>query len=144
MPMKPFHPVAIGALGLLLSFLGPKGQVLAQDGLLSKIQGAWLGTGMSCQEVYAKGTKGIAFRKPLSIFAPAFIVSGRVLRTPLATCRIAAIKPSGDRQVLLLGCANSVSTSDLNATISLASDGTLRRYFNDDDSTGSVYERCTP
>jgi hypothetical protein len=142
--MKPFNKAVIGALGLLMSLLGPQGAGLAQDGQLSKIQGAWLETGMSCQEVYAKGTKGIAFRKPLSIFAPAFIVSGRVLRTPLASCRIAAIKPSGNRQVLLLGCANSVSTSDLSAMISVGSDGTLRRYFNDDDSTGSVYERCTP
>nr|WP_262265792.1 MULTISPECIES: hypothetical protein [unclassified Microvirga] len=114
---------------------------MAQGGL-SAYQGAWL-SGRDCAEIYASAGKGTAFKKPVDIFAPAFIVSGSRLRTPQASCRIKSVKPSGDRQLLVLDCANAVSGSEVQVLMAPQPDGSLKRYFNAQDTTGTQYQRCS-
>jgi hypothetical protein len=128
------------ALGLGLAF-GAMPGAMAAEANLSDFQGAWLQQSLTCEEVFAPAGKGFSFRKPVNIFAPAFIISGDRLRTPQASCRIKSIKPAGDRQVLTLGCANSVSANDVMVQMASGSDG-LKRFFNDQDKTGSLYTRC--
>jgi hypothetical protein len=115
----------------------------AAEAGLSAYQGAWLAQGSSCTAVYASAGQGMAFKKPIDIFAPAFIVSGNRLRTPMATCRIKSVRPAGDRQVLTLACANAVSHEDVKVLMAASPDGSLKRYFNDDDTVGSPYQRCS-
>jgi hypothetical protein len=134
--------VSAAVLGLSLSLVMASGTT-ATGVELSPYQGAWLQSGSSCSDVYLTSGKDVSFRKPTDIFAPAFIISGTRLRTPLASCRIKSIKPSGSRQVLALGCANSVSVGDVSVLIASAPDGTLKRYFNAQDTMGSTYERCS-
>jgi hypothetical protein len=128
-------------LGLVLAASAPMSGTMAAESGLSSFQGAWLQQSLSCDEVFAPAGKGVSFRKPVNIFAPAFIISGNRLRTPQASCRIKSVKPAGDRQVLTLGCATSVSVSDTTALMAPTPDG-LKRYFNDQDETGSLYTRC--
>jgi hypothetical protein len=129
------------ALGFGLAAFGAMSGAMAAEANLSAFQGAWLQQSLSCEEVFAPAGKGFSFRKPVNIFAPAFIVSGDRLRTPQASCRIKSIKPAGDRQVLTLGCANSVSANDVTVLMAPDADG-LKRFFNDQDKTGSLYTRC--
>lgn len=135
----------IGAAGVglaLAASVAVSGTIAAEAGL-SGYQGAWLAQGPSCADVYSSAGKGASFKKPIDIFAPGFIVSGNRLRTPLASCRIKSVKPSGDRQVLALDCANAVSAGDVRVLVATLPDGSLRRYFNDQDTVGTVYQQCS-
>ena len=128
------------SLAIAAMIAGP-GAWAAEAGL-STYQGAWLAQGSSCADIYSSAGHGLAFKKPVDIFAPAFIVSGNRLRTPMASCRIRSVKPAGDRQVLSLACANAVSTNDVKVLMAPSPDGSLKRYFNDEDNVGSPYQRC--
>ena len=105
--------------------------------------GAWLTGGADCAEVYSSAGKGTSFKKPVDIFAPAFIVSGNRLRTPQASCRIKSAKPEGDRQRLVLDCANAVAGNEVRLLMAPQSDGSLKRYFNEQDTSGTTYQRCS-
>ncbi|MER2269848.1 hypothetical protein [Methylobacterium oxalidis] len=110
---------------------------------LSGYQGAWLLEGRDCAEVYSSGGKVAAFKKPVDIFAPAFMVSGKRLRTPMASCQIKSVTPAKDRQVLLLDCANSVAGNEVRVLMAPSPNGALRRYYSDQDPTGVAYQRCS-
>ena len=118
------------------------GMAAAQGGP-STFQGAWLAQGSSCTDVYSSTGREPSFRRPVDIFAPAFIVSGNRLRTPMASCRIRSVRPAGDRRSLLLACANAVAGSDVRVLMALMPDGSLKRYFNEQDVTGTAYQRCS-
>nr|WP_238179640.1 hypothetical protein [Methylobacterium oxalidis] len=115
----------------------------AVDAGLLGYQGAWLLEGRDCAEVYSSGGKVTAFKKPVDIFAPAFMVSGKRLRTPMASCQIKSVRPAGDRQVLLLNCANSVAGNEVRVLMAPSQNGALRRYYSDQDPTGVAYRRCS-
>jgi hypothetical protein len=105
-------------------------------------QGAWVLSGHDCQDVYASAGKKASFKKPLDMFAPAFIVSGRRLTTPAATCRIRSVSPAGDRELLHLDCANAVAANDVRVLLAAAPPDGLKRYYGEHDPTGVDYRRC--
>lgn len=129
-------------IGLGLAILAGTTDAWAVQAGLSDYQGAWVLEGRDCTDVYASDGKATAFKKPIDIFAPAFIVSGRRLRTPMASCRIKSVRPAGDRQLLLLDCTNAVAGNEVRVLMAPAS-GTLKRYYNDQDTTGVGYQRCS-
>jgi hypothetical protein len=134
----------VGATGLGLGLAALAGGVsaMAQTGL-SGYQGAWLAGGPDCAEVYSPNGKGSSFKKPVDIFAPAFIVSGNRLKTPQASCRIKSIKPAGTRQVLVLDCTNIMAGHEVKVLMATFPGGSLKRYFNEQDTAGSEYQRCS-
>ena len=105
-------------------------------------QGAWLVDGVPCEEIFSSTGKGASFKKPVNAFAPGFIIVGSRIRTPMASCSIRSTKRSGERETLMLDCANSVSVGDTSTILSRSPDGTLKRYFNDEDKTGTAYRLC--
>ena len=122
---------------------------LAQTGAMSTaasaeraLTGAWIQGVELCGQVFTGAGNSVSFKKPVNAFAPAFIISGNQVRTPQASCRIKGAKRSGDRRILALACATSVSVGEVPARLEPLADGTLRRYLNDQDTTGSKYERC--
>jgi hypothetical protein len=119
------------------------GVAVAETGL-SRYQGAWLGPGSSCRDVYVSSAKGISFKRPGDPFAQAFIVSDARLQTPTASCRIKSVKASGSVQAFALDCANAVSVNEVKVLIGIGSDGSLKRYFNEQDTIGTAYQRCSP
>ena len=133
-----------------LALLGAAAAALqAAQPALSGLQGAWLEQSLPCGDVFTSSGKGssgksLAFKRPASMFAPAFIISGNRISTPFASCRIVGVKPAGARQALTLGCTTAIASEEVRALVSLADDGTLLRYLNDNDTTGSRYQRCTP
>jgi hypothetical protein len=131
----------VGTLGLGLTLCSGV-QVGAAEGDLNSLQGAWLAQTLSCEDVFSTTPKGHSFKRPINIFAPAFIISGRRLRTPLAACRIQSAQRTGERQALKLLCANAVGANDVTALLAVSPDGSLRRYFNENDPTGDTYRRC--
>jgi hypothetical protein len=130
-------------VGLTLAPMVIAPGVAAQTSL-SSYQGAWLAQGPSCREVYSSAGKGLSFKKPIDPFAAAFVISGTRLRTPTASCQIRSVRPKGERQSLTLHCANSVSANDVAVLMAPGPNGTLLRYFNEQDTTGTPYQRCMP
>jgi hypothetical protein len=118
----------------------PLQQAQAQAGLL---QGAWLEGGSPCASVFVATPKALAFKRPASAFAQAFIVSGRRLSTPLATCGLAGVSRSGERLVLRLDCTTSVAPSTARAVLSPAGDGSLYRHHSLEGGIATRYQRCT-
>src|SRR3954447_5236774 len=142
MPMTLANFFGVLGLGLGLASVALRDARAAEAGL-SDYQGAWLLTGRDCAEVYSPAGKGASFKKPLDIFAPAFIVSGNRLRTPLASCRIKSARPTGDRRLLALDCANAVAANEVNVFMAYTSSGFLKRYYSEQDTTGVEYQRCS-
>ena len=134
---------AVAAGLALAASMAVSGAGAAEAGL-SDYQGAWLAQGPACADVFATAGKGTTFRKPVDIFAPAFIIAGNRLRTPSASCRIKSLRPSGNHQVLALDCATTISTADVKVLVATLPDGTLRRYFNEQDNVGTGYQKCSP
>ncbi|GJE42857.1 hypothetical protein [Methylobacterium soli] len=135
--------VGAAALGLSLAASAGMSDALAAGGGLSAYQGAWVLEGRDCADVYASAGKGASFKTPVDIFAPAFIVSGKRLRTPMAICGIKSVRPTGDRQLLVLDCANAVAGQEVRVYMIPQSNGALRRYYNEQDPTGTGYQRCS-
>ena len=135
--------VGTAGVGLALAASVAVSGTIAAEAGLSGYQGAWLIQGSSCTETYSSAGKGVSFRKPVDIFAPAFIVSGNRLRTPMASCRIKSVRPAGDRQVLFLDCANAVAGGEVRVLLATLPDGSLKRYLNERDTTGTQYQRCS-
>jgi hypothetical protein len=106
------------------------------------LQGAWAQKSVSCEDIFVATKRGMAFRKPVNIFAPAILIAGRRLTTAGATCKIRSISPVGERLLLSLSCATSIAVEPVKAQLSLAEDGSLNRYSDDNDSVGSSYVRC--
>ncbi len=132
------------AAGLALAASVAVSGARAAEAGLSGYQGAWLAQGPACADVFAAAGKGTTFRKPVDIFAPAFIIAGNRLRTPSASCRVKSLRPSGNHQVLALDCATTISTADVKVLVATLPDGTLRRYFNEQDNVGTGYQKCSP
>lgn len=108
-----------------------------------RLQGAWLEEGSSCASVFVATPNAVAFKRPASAFAPAFIVSGRRLSTPLATCRLVGVATSGERQVLRLSCVTAVAMDSARAVFSTADDGKLYRHHSLEGGIATTYQRCT-
>ncbi|WP_112662782.1 hypothetical protein [Microvirga flavescens] len=140
--MRVGESIRAGGLGFALAALGAVPCGIAAEAGLAAYQGAWLEQSLSCDAVFSRAGKSTSFKKPIDIFAPAFIISGNRLRTPQASCRITAVKPSGKRHVLSLHCANAVAANDVTVLMGPTPDGSLNRYFNEKDETGSKYQRC--
>ena len=140
--MRVVRFVGAAALGVGLAASVGMADARAQAGL-SAYQGAWLAGDMDCGEIYSSTGKGASFKRPIDIFAPAFVISGNRLRTPQASCSIRSVRPSGDRQVLVLNCANAVAGNEVRVLMAPQPGGALRRYFNEQDSVGTEYRRCS-
>jgi len=134
--------VTAAGVSLSLAVLATVSGAIAQGGL-SAYQGAWLAGGVDCAEVYSSAGKGTSFKKPVDIFAPAFIISSNRLRTPQASCRIKSVRAAGDRQNLVLDCANAVAGNEVRVLMATQPDGSLKRYFNEQDTSGTTYQRCS-
>lgn len=140
--MKHACLVRVTALGLSLGASAAALDARAAGAGLSGYQGAWVLSGRDCAQVYSSAGKGVSFKKPLDLFAPAFMVSGNRLRTPAASCRIASVRPDGERQTLILDCANAVAANEVKVFMKIMPNGFLKRYYSQEDTAGIDYERC--
>jgi hypothetical protein len=118
----------------------PLQEALPQEG---RIQGAWLEEGSACADVFKVARNGVAFKRPANAFAPAFIISGQRLSTPLASCRLVGVKPSGERQVLRLSCVTAVATDSARAIFATGAEGKLIRYHSAEGGIATGYQLCT-
>lgn len=141
--MRTARLMGVAGLGLSLAASAGVSDAFAAGPGLSAYQGAWVLEGRDCADVFSSAGKGGAFKKPIDIFAPAFIVSGKRLKTPMATCSIKSVRPTGDRQLLVLDCANAVAAQEVRVYMMPQPNGPLKRYNNEQDQAGTGYQRCS-
>ena len=118
------------ARAAVLAFALASGAMSPASAVEPSLDGAWAQDG-SCEETFVRAGKGIAFKKPINVFAPALIITGNRLRTPTTSCTIKGMKPAGERRVLSLQCATAVAVEPVRALIGTSSDGSLVRYLNE-------------
>jgi hypothetical protein len=135
--------IAATGFGVGLTILVAASDAKAAEAVISSYQGAWLAGGSDCAEIYSSTGKETAFKKPVDIFAPAFIIFGNRLMTPQATCQIKSVRQTGNRQRFILSCANAVAGSEVRVLMATQPDGSLKRYFNEEDMVGTEYKRCS-
>jgi hypothetical protein len=111
---------------------------------LPSLQGAWVEQSMNCEQVFRPTKRSMAFRRDVSVFAPAFIISGRRITTPGASCTINRISYKAERMILNLGCTTTIATSPVKAYLSVSNDGAVYRYNDDVETAGSKYNSCKP
>lgn len=140
--MRPTHHFLRSSAIAAVAILGPESLVWSASTGVESIQGAWAQQGLSCQEVFTTTRRGTSFRQPARLFDDAFIIKGRRLRTPGASCSIQSISAVGDRLRLSLSCATSVAVDPVKAQLSPGQDGSLIRYGGDSDPVGNKYIRC--
>lgn len=138
--MKSHRRVRLAGLSVAFATLATIAMA-AEEGSNS-LQGAWLAKGADCLAVYAISAQKASFRKPVDLFASAFIISGNRLTTPGASCRIKSLRATGGRQELTLDCVNAVAGHDVRALLARSPDGSLNRYLNAQDTSGSPYVNC--
>jgi hypothetical protein len=107
------------------------------------LQGAWIEEGTPCSDVFVATRGGVAFKRPANAFAPAFIVSGRRLTTPLATCTLIGRSSGGERELVRLSCTTAVATDTARAIFSPATDGGMYRYHSLEGGIATRYQRCS-
>lgn len=129
----------VGGLAAILLMATP---LEAAPGGDTGIQGAWAEQSSGCQGIFASRSGKAVFSPKVSLFAPAFIITGKRLVTPQASCRRKSAKADGARTIVTLSCANSVSHADVEVILQKMSDGRLSRYYDDKDATGSSYVAC--
>lgn len=107
-------------------------------------EGAWIEEGQLCSAVFAAARDStLGFKRPANAFAAAFVVRGRRLSTPLATCQIGRIEPAGERRVMHLACTTTIATDAARAVLSLGQDGSLYRHSAAEGGIATRYLRCT-
>jgi hypothetical protein len=126
------------ALPVILSLFPFNAQALE-----AAFDGAWLESGSTtCEEVFTRKGKSVSFKRPINIFLAAFIIRGDRLQTAQTTCRIRGIRPIENRRRFSLQCTTPIAVENVTALLSITPDGSLRRYFNEEDHAGSAYTRC--
>jgi hypothetical protein len=130
------------AAGVLLAVAAAATPVAAKDGVASGIQGAWVEQSLKCDDIFTNAGGRPVFKKPVNLFAPALIITGTRLATPQASCRLKSATPEGDRTAVTLQCENTVSESDVKVYLAKMADGTLIRFYDAKDPSGSHYVAC--
>lgn len=131
------HRISLSLLAL--AAVAPVQGALSQT---SSLQGAWLEEGLSCASVFTATRNAVAFKRPASAFIPAFIIAGKRLSTPLATCRIVNVTTSGDRQIMNLHCTTSIASDSARAVLAPTPDGGVFRYLAAEGGAATKYQRC--
>ena len=81
------------ARATVLALALASGAISPASAVEPSLDGAWVQDG-SCDETFVRAGKGISFKKPINVFAPALIITGNRLRTPTTSCTIKAMKPA--------------------------------------------------
>jgi hypothetical protein len=124
-------------VGAVLACMIVSGEALAQAAE------AYVASGTECGDVFVKAKDGVRFAPRVDAFAPAFIVKGKVLRTPVATCRLRHSAAKGDVREFQFECANSISYAPVTVFFRRGDNGSLIRFSSATETVGSRYGRCS-
>ncbi len=106
------------------------------------VAGAYVASGTECKDTFSKNKSGIGFAKGVDIFAPAILIKGKKLYTPLAACSLKKASVNGDVHKLDLECASSISYASVAVYFRRGENGSLIRQADASGRDGDRYEKC--
>src|SRR4051794_37494519 len=83
------RPESVFAASVLMLIVAPTAS-FAQTAI------GYVATGTTCDAAFVKTKSGVKFAPKVDAFAPAFIIQGKTLSTPLARCRLTSSTTKGD------------------------------------------------
>lgn len=115
--------------------------VIGGEALAQGVEG-YVASGTQCSDVFVSSKNGLAFSRNVDVFAPAFLIKGKTLSTPTATCKLRRSSAKGDVRELHFECVNSISYSPVNVFFRRGENGSLIRLASETETIGSRYDRC--
>jgi len=127
----------------LLSLLLIAAPLQAALGQAKEFEGAWLEDGSSCADVFVATRGVLAFKRPANAFTSAFIIRGKRLTTPMASCELIRVERRGDRQALQMSCATAIAVDRAHAFVAMRGPDRLARFSAGEGGLATEYQRCT-
>jgi hypothetical protein len=104
----------------------------------------YVATGTTCESAFVRSKSGLQFAPKVDAFAPAFIIKGKTLSTPLARCRLTRSAMKGDMREVSFECASSISYAPVTLYFRRGENGSLIRQASATERDGNLYEVCKP
>jgi hypothetical protein len=130
------NPVQLAAAVAVLT----AGSALAQGA--GRLDGAYVGLGFKCEDVFVRSGGGYRFATPRNAFDSAFLIRGKTLATPMASCRLASRSLKDNVLDVNLDCANAISHTPVRAYFKRGEGGSLVRLSSAKDTSGDEYRKC--
>ena len=105
------------------------------------LSGAWTLPGNKCDDIFVDQGGHWAFRQPVDMYGPSFIVEGREIRGPEAICRIIRGVAREDKMNLVISCRNTVSFTQNEVQLRVKSANEIERLYPAVDMS-VAYMKC--
>jgi hypothetical protein len=125
---------------LVAAIAGVSGPALAAS--LEQIQGAWGVNDVPCDEIFATKDGKATLATSFGQSAGGFIVNGRQVQAPNATCRMLSSKEKGDLFTFVLDCKEQIIFDTTQISVRLIDANTLVRTHADFPELDTQYRRC--
>lgn len=129
----------LSALSFLvsLSCMGIGGTAQGAD-----IAGVWITDVSVCNKVFVKSGTRVSFAKDSELIGGGFIIEGKEIRGPVATCRIKATKDEGAVTHIIAACASDIMLSDVHS-VRIIDANKIARMFPSMPEMETNYFRCS-
>jgi hypothetical protein len=121
---------------ILAMFLGASVMVLtagsdmqAAEDWEAHLTGAWTLPDNKCEDIFVDQGGHWAFRQPVDMYGSSFIVEGREIRGPEATCRIIRGETREEKINLVIGCKNTVSFTQNAVQLRVKNPNEVERFY---------------
>jgi hypothetical protein len=111
------------------------------------LTGLWTTSLDVCDKVFVTKGKSASFRPNSELHGRGFIIEGKKIRSPRASCTVTRSKENNDVVNMIASCATDIMYSDMQFTVRLLGDGKVSRIFPEFGESGEmafIYYRCPP
>ena len=109
----------------------------------AEIQGAWSTDASLCNKVFVKSGAKVSFAKDSELSGSGFVIDGREIRGPTATCRIKHTTEDGAVTHLIAACATDIMLSDVQLSLRSVNANEIFRLFPNMPGMETKYHRCS-
>jgi hypothetical protein len=106
------------------------------------LSGAWTTDASVCGKVFVKSGARVSFAKDAELSGSGFIIEGREIRGPAATCRIKTTKEDGAVTHMIAACATDIMLSDVQFSVRSIEADKVARIFPNMEGMEIPYYRC--
>jgi hypothetical protein len=106
------------------------------------LAGAWTTDATVCSKVFVKRGTRVSFATDAELSGSGFIIEGREIRGPAATCRIKTMKEDGAMTHMIAACATDIMLSDIQLSVRSIDADRISRIFPNMEGMEIPYYRC--
>lgn len=106
------------------------------------LTGAWT-TGLeACDKVFETKGGRTSFRQDSDMYGSGFIIEGRRIRGPTATCNVTRTQEDKDVVHMIASCATEIMYQNMQFSVRVLGEGKLSRIFPGIEGMEMTYYRC--